>query len=69
MANRYREADRGRFDSYLIDCKTNAAVAYTDYDVVKLTHSYTDEDRAAVEAFANSYGLNIDYESRYGFTV
>ena len=57
--NRYREADRGRFDSYLIDRRWGIAVAYTDYDVVKVTNLYTEENRKAVEEFAEQYGLPV----------
>jgi hypothetical protein len=64
MNSRYREEDRGRFDSYLIDRRWGIAVAYTDCDVVKLTQLYTEEDRTAVEEFAAQYDLPIDWEHR-----
>ena len=61
MTSRYREEDRGRFDSYLIDRRFGVAVAYTDCDVVKLTENYHEEDRKAVEEFADQYDLPIDW--------
>ena len=64
MNSRYREEDRGRFDSYLVDKRLRVAVAYTDCDVVKLTKLYREEDRTAVEEFAAQYDLPVDWEHR-----
>ena len=62
MDNRYREAERGRFDSCLIDRRWGIAVAYTDTDVVRLTEYYKAEDRKAVVEFAESYDLPVVWE-------
>lgn len=64
MDCRYREEDRGRLDSYLIDRRFSIPVAYTDCDVVKLTQYYREEDRTAVTEFAAQYDLPIEWESR-----
>lgn len=65
MNSRYREEDRGRFDSYLIDRRFSIPVAYTDHDIVKLTEYYRAEDRTAVEEFAAQYELPVDWEHRF----
>ena len=62
MDSRYREEDRGRFDSYLIDRRFGMAVAYTDANVVQLTEYYKEEDRKAVEEFAAQYDLPVKWD-------
>ena len=62
MDSRYREEDRGRFDSYLIDRRFGMAVAYTNCNVVRLTEYYKEEDRKAVEEFAAQYDLPVEWD-------
>lgn len=62
MDSRYREADRGHFDCYLIDRRFGIAVAYTDANVVRLTTNYTEADRKAVEEFAAKYELPVVWD-------
>ena len=64
MTSRYKEADRGRFECYLIDRWHNVAVAYTDYDVVKLAKGYTEEHHKAVEEFAEEYGMTVEWGNK-----
>lgn len=55
----YTEADRGRFDAYLL--RNGIAVAYTDYDVVKVTDNFRyNQDYDAVAVFADGYELPLD---------
>ncbi len=57
--SRYTEAERGRFDAWLL-CD-NTAVAFTDHDVVKPTPDYIHQrDYEAVCKFADDYELPLD---------
>lgn len=56
----YREAERGRFDAYLL--RDGVPIAYTDYDVVRIcTDTYDDGDKPAVKEFAESYELPVSF--------
>lgn len=59
----YTEVERGRFDVILLrqEYGVRYAVAYTDYDVVKLEPYYHITDKPAVEKFAKDYDLPIDW--------
>ena len=57
---RYTQAARGRFDCYLM--RDGIPVAYTDYDVVKLTGYYRDSDRAAVADFGAEYEMPVEWD-------
>ena len=60
MRTLYTEADRGRFDSWLV--RDDVAVAYTDFNVVKLvSENFKECDRIAVQEFAEQYGLDIEW--------
>ena len=63
---RYFEVDRGRFEATLVryDFPQSVAVAYTDYDCVRLADAYVEADRKAVEDFAAQYDLPIDWNRR-----
>lgn len=55
----YKELDKGKFEAQLVNEERWETVAYTDYDVVKVTRDYRGEDREAVEEFAEQYDLPI----------
>lgn len=57
---KYTEADRGKFDAWLL--RDGVAVAYTDHDSVKITQDFRQGDRKAVMEFADSYELPLDIE-------
>ena len=60
----YAEAERGRFDSWLLR-STNGeyyTIAYTDKDVVKIDpENFEESDRKAVQEFADQYDFEIDW--------
>lgn len=55
----YKELDKGKFETQLVNEERWETVAYTDYDVIKVTRDYRGEDREAVEEFAEQYDLPI----------
>jgi hypothetical protein len=55
----YKELDKGKFDAQLVNEERWETVAYTDYDVIKVTRDYRGEDKEAVEEFAEQYDLPI----------
>jgi hypothetical protein len=55
----YKELDKGKFETQLVNEERWETVAYTDYDVVKVTRDYRGEDKEAVEEFAERYDLPI----------
>ena len=55
----YGEADKGRFDAWLL--RYDTAIAYTDGDEVRLTEEYKGSDWKAVLEFAGQYGLTVDH--------
>jgi hypothetical protein len=57
----YTETDKGWKESWLIRVEDNNGIAYTDEDAVILTEDYTEEDRVAVEEFAEWYDLPIEW--------
>lgn len=57
----YTETDKGWKESWLIRVEDNKGIAYTDEDAVILTEDYTEEDRVAVEEFAEWYDLPIEW--------
>lgn len=57
--NKYIERDKGWAEVWLIRVEDNKGIAYTDEDEVILTEDYTEEDRMAVEEFADTYELTI----------
>lgn len=57
--SKYIERDKGWAEVWLIRVEDNKGIAYTDEDEVILTEDYTEEDRMAVEEFADTYDLTI----------
>ena len=55
----YKELDKGKFEAQLVNDERWETVAYTDYDVIKVTRDYRGEDKEAVEEFAEQYDLPI----------
>lgn len=55
----YKELDKGKFEAQLVNEERWETVAYTDYDVIKVTRDYRGEDKEAVEEFAEQYDLPI----------
>ena len=55
----YKELDKGKFEAQLVNEERWETVAYTDYDVIKVTRDYRGEDKEAVEEFAEQYNLPI----------
>ena len=60
----YAEADRGKFDAWFLRYNYNTgeymAIAYTDYDVVKITEDCAEVDMDMVREFAEQYDLPIE---------
>lgn len=59
----YTEIDKGWNEAWLIRVEDNKGIAYTDEDAVILTDDFREEDREAVEEFADWYELPIECDS------
>lgn len=55
----YTEMDRGKFESWLIRKGDWVAIAFTDYDEIKVTDEYRPWEKEIVEEFADQYDLPI----------
>ena len=64
----YEEIDKGRFESCLLRIEWNdwreeweeTPIAFTDFDVVRVTNKCKKSDRTAVLDFAEKYDLTIE---------
>ena len=58
MRHTYSEADKGRFEAWLVR-NDDTAVAYTYGNEVRVTEFYMECDQEAVEEFADSYDCTV----------
>ena len=53
----YIQQDKGVFEVWLIRENDGLPIAFTDYDIIKTTKHFTDEDKEALEEFKDEYDM------------